>query len=73
MMKRRANGEETLAEIARSYNVNFMVQPLHSLDGISLTRSFVPGEDLGTAVYASPAPPYLRGRRRCTRTCAGRC
>jgi hypothetical protein len=57
MMKRRANGEETLAEIARSYNVNFMVQPLHSLDGISLTRSFVPGEDLGTAVYASPAPP----------------
>jgi hypothetical protein len=26
MMKRRANGEETLAEIARFYNVNFMVQ-----------------------------------------------
>ena len=51
MMKRRANGEETLAEIARSYNVNFMVQPLHSLDGISLTRSFVPGEDLSTVVY----------------------
>jgi hypothetical protein len=61
MMKRRANGEETLAEIAGSYNVNFMVQPLHSLDGISLTRSFVPGEDLGTVVYARA--PYLRGMR----------
>ena len=41
MMTRRAKGEETLAEIARFYNVNFREQPLHSLDGISLTRSFV--------------------------------